>query len=139
MPSYHHGVVQTRLGSQFDQEDLFVVASELTLEMGEPPNCTPDLSVFPKEKIDWQHDEIRKAAAPITVVEILSPRQGSFELMHRIDRYFSHGVKTCWIVYPTSKSVTVYEKGKEPVTTSQSGLVEDPSTGLKADLARLFA
>ena len=59
--------------------------------------------------------------------------------MQRIDRYFSHGVNTCWIVYPTSKSITIYEQGKEAVTISQSGKVTDPCTGLEADLDRLFA
>ena len=138
MPSYHHGIVQSRLCSQWDQPG-FVAPSELTLEMSELPNLTPDICVFPNHKTDWQHDEIRKPEPPLTVVEILSPTQGSFELMQRIDRYFSHGVNTCWIVYPTSKSITIYEQGKEAVTISQSGKVTDPCTGLEADLDRLFA
>ncbi|MFT5468326.1 MAG: Uma2 family endonuclease [Verrucomicrobiales bacterium] len=140
MPSRQHGLVQMQLGGQWITNSDFQVQSEVTLELAERPNLTPDLSVFPRKTIDWRHDEIRVSEPPIMVVEILSPTQGSFELMQRIDRYFNHGVKSCWVVYPTSRSLTIYTaEGSEKTVTVDDKTATDPATGLTADLGIVFS
>lgn len=138
MPSQHHGIIQMNLGAPWVSSQKYRVASELTLDLGEKPFLTPDLSVFLRVPISWRHDKIRVSEPPLLVVEILSPTQGSFELMQRIDRYFAHGVKSCWVVYPTSQSVTIHTTDGAEQTITE-GLATDPVTGLTADLGAVFS
>lgn len=137
MPSLNHGVIQMRIGGEFLTDPKYTVASEVTLDLGTSPNLVPDLLVFDKLKLDLRHDQVQSTEVPILIVEILSPPQGTFELLQRVDRYFEHGVKSCWIVYPTSGSITVYGQDGFEQTLSE-GVVEDPVTELKVDLQRIF-
>ena len=137
MPSKNHGLVQYFLGLAFSRySDRFTVIPELSLELGGPP-LVPDLSVYPKLPIDWLHDEIKMTDPPLTVVEILSPTQGTDELIRKADEYFKGGVKCFWIVQPSLKVVAVLEPGKE-VRTYSSGEVEDPATGMSVALEEIF-
>jgi Uma2 family endonuclease len=44
---------------------------------------------------------------PITVIEILSPKQAVQDLVDKFDEYFKVGVKSCWLVIPTLEIVGV--------------------------------
>ena len=138
VPSFNHGIIQAQLGAEFLPHPDYNVGSEITLDLGTPPNPTPDILVFKKAKLDLRRDKIRTTEPPVSVVEILSPTQGSFELMQRLDRYFEHGIRSCWVVYPTSASVTIYDADGTEKTWSE-GVVEDTTTGLTADLDRVFS
>ncbi len=138
MPSKHHGAIQTNLsGLWFDHPD-YRTLSELTLDLGEKPDLTPDLCVIPRQPLDLMHDEIRMTTAPLQVVEILSPTQGTHEILQRFDRYFAWGVKSCWLVFPPASSVTIYSPNGAEKTIS-TGIAKDPVTGLEADLAAVFS
>lgn len=140
MPSEQHSIVQTNLAGQWVTSEKFRAATELTLELNEKPDLTPDICVYPRKPIDWRRDRIRVSDPPITVVEILSPTQGSFELLQRIDRYFNHGVKCCWVVYPTSRSLSIYTAdGSEETLTVDDKTATDPATGLTVDLEIVFS
>ena len=136
MPSFNHAVVQINLGSLFKASVAHRVLSELTLSiLG--TNYTPDLSVYPKRPVDFRHDTIRMTEVPLTTVEIYSPSQGSQEIMDKVDVYLNNGVKSCWVVAPTLKTITIYLPDGKQVSASE-GIITDPATGLTADLGMVF-
>ena len=136
MPSFNHSVVQLNLGSIFKKSCEHRVLSELTLAiLG--TNYTPDLSVYAKRPVDFRHDTIRMSELPLTAVEIFSPSQGTQEVMDKVNVYLENGIKSCWVVTPPLKNVTIYLPDGKQVSASE-GVITDPATGLTADLGEVF-
>jgi len=137
MPSFNHGAIQANLISEFAPQRDFRVCSELSLELGGTP-LTPDLSVYPREPLNLRHDEVKRTDPPQLVVEILSPTQGYQSLMDKVAAYFQNGVKSCWIVSPPFRTITMLNPdGTEEVV--HNGAAKDPATGLTADVAAVFS
>ena len=137
MPSRNHGRVQTNLILEFGQQQQFSIYSELTLAIA-GVNHTPDISVYPREPVDYRHDEPARVELPLVAVEILSPSQGHQEVVEKAELYLRHGVKSCWIITPPLRTVTVLlSDGREEVF--HRGAVKDPVVGLTADLVRVFS
>ena len=137
MPSRNHGRVQTNLIGEFLQQRRFSTYSELTLTIA-GMNYTPDISVYPHEAADYRHDEPSRAELPLVAIEIFSPSQSQQEVVEKAEMYLRHGVKSCWIVSPPLRTVTILlPEGQEEVF--HRGEVKDPVTGLTADLARVFS
>jgi Uma2 family endonuclease len=112
-------------------------ASELTLEL-EGTIYTPDLSVYPKQPVDWRQDEIRRSDPPPAIVEIFSPTQGYQNIMEKVAVYLRNGVKSCWLISPHLKTITIVgADGKEH--SFNSGIAQDPYTGLSADVRAVFS
>jgi Uma2 family endonuclease len=137
IPSYNHGVAQANLIGEFLQNRDFRVVSELTLEL-EGQNYTPDLCVYPRLPVDWRQDELRRTDAPLTTVEIFSPTQGYQEIMNKVEVYLRNGVKSCWLVSPHLKSITIFGSDAREHGFN-SGRVRDPYTGLAADVSAVFS
>ncbi len=110
MPSRNHGRVQTNLIVEFFQQQQFSIYSELTLTIG-GVNYTPDISIYPRETADYRHDEVTRTELPLVAVEILSPSQSHQEVVEKAELYLRHGVKTCWIVSPPLRTVTLLLPG----------------------------
>ena len=137
MPSFNHGVVQVNLIGQFIRNSDFRVVSELTIEF-QGKNYTPDLSIYPRQPINFRHDDIRRDDPPLMAVEIFSPTQGTQEILDKVDVYFRNGVKSCWIVSPPFRTITILTPdGKEEL--HHTGTAIDPATGLAAELAAVFS
>src|SRR5882672_4435338 len=47
--------------------------------------------------------------APALVVEVVSPRDTAEEVDDKIRRWIAAGVEIAWVVYPSGRSVTVYQ------------------------------
>ena len=137
MPSYNHAAIQVNLITEFARNREFRVCSELTLELEGRP-YTPDLSVYPRESLDLRHDLIRRTDPPLLVVEIFSPRQGSQDVMDKVDVYLRSGVKSCWVISPPLHTVSILRLDGSADTFS-SGIAKDPVTGLTADLSAVFS
>ena len=137
MPSLNHAAIQTNLGAEFIRHRDFRVLSELTLDIG-GKSFTPDLSVYPRTPLDLRRDISRRADPPLLVVEIFSPQQGTQEVMDKVDAYFKHGIKSCWIVSPPMHSIQILTADDREIVLN-SGVATDPITGLTADLAAVFS
>lgn len=111
--------------------------SELSLELDRHP-LTPDLSVYLREPADFRRDKIHLSEPPLVTVEIFSPTQGYQGVMDKVDYYLSHGVKTCWVVNPPLRTVTIYSADGAQKTYVE-GQAADPATGLTAELAAVFS
>ena len=138
MPSKNHGLVQGNmtiaLGIKYRKEYSFL--TELTLEFGEK-NYVPDICIYPKQTYDGRNDEIRVTAPPLTAIEILSPKQGSEEIMKKFDAYFAHGVQSCWFVQPYTDTVFIFTPDKK-IRVFHEETLTDPATGVSVDLNEIF-
>ncbi len=137
MPSRNHAIVQMNLGNQFLKDERYRTCSELTLTLG-GRDYTPDLSIFPRVPVDWDHDDSKVTDAPLLVVEILSPQQGMQPVMDKLDVYFAHGVKSCWIVTPHLKLISAITPDRAR-RNFDSGIVTDAAIGIAADVAAVFS
>jgi len=137
MPSFNHGAIQSNLIGEFIRQPDFRIVSELTLQL-DGQTYTPDLSIYPRQQLNLRRDEIHRTDPPLLVVEILSPTQGYQSVMDKVDAYFRNGVKSCWIVSPPFRTITILKPdGTEEVV--HSGVATDPATGLTADVAAVFS
>ncbi len=59
---------------------------------------------------------------PKLVIEVISPRQGSFSIIEKFQAYFALGIQSCWLVDPITAVVSVYYP-KQPPHTFASGNV----------------
>jgi Uma2 family endonuclease len=116
--------------------ERYTILSEVTLEF-DGRAFTPDIAVFSKLEPDWVHDEIRLTDVPLLAIEILSPRQSMYDLIEKTDIYFAHGVKSCWIVQPSLKSIAVFTPVNEP-TVYVNGEIVDPATQIVIHLDNVF-
>jgi Uma2 family endonuclease len=137
MPSFNHAVAQTNLIGEFLKQRDFRVCSELTVKL-DGVNYTPDLSIYPQQRVDWRHDEVQRTEPPLTAVEIFSPTQSQQSVMDKVEVYFRNGVKSCWVLAPYSKTITIFgPDGREHVFSA--GVARDPYTGLSADVGAVFS
>ncbi len=136
-PSTNHAVAQLYLiAALLRYEKEFSILPELTLELDGQP-FVPDISIYPRLDINWRHDEIKKTEPPLTVIEILSPKQALDDLVQKAASYLEAGVKSCWIVQPVFESIVVLLPGDELKTYSE-GEVTDPPTGIKVKIGEIF-
>ena len=74
---------------------------------------------------------------PLCAIEILSPKQSFTDLVVKAAAYFNHGVKSCWIVVPTLKTIAVFTPNRG-VTNYIAGIVKDPVLGIEVDMKDIF-
>lgn len=135
MPSLNHGLLEVRLGVALSKASNFTVGIEITLAL--KPKATPDISIFPKRKIDWQRDETPVTEMPLTVIEILSPSQGIDKFAEKLAPYFAAGIKSVWLVQSFLKTIAVFlPDGKSQVYVS--GNLHDEATGITLNLDEVF-
>lgn len=137
MPSANHGAIQANLIIEFAQHRQYRIYSELALEIGDR-FYVPDLSLYHRAALDLRHDTIRRTDPPLLVVEILSPTQGYQEVLDKVAVYFQHGIKSCWMVWPPLRQVTILtpDGSQYPFT---EGTITDPIIGITADLTTVFS
>ena len=138
MPSFNHAIVQMSLGIQLAKHSEYRLASELSLALDGQP-LTPDLSIYPREPVDMRHDIIRRTDPPLVTVEILSPTQGSYEVMEKVEKYLKAGVKTCWFVNPPTRTITIYSADGTDRTFLPGQQAVDPAIGVTADVTAVFS
>jgi Uma2 family endonuclease len=114
-PSVNHSYIQIALGAALFNLKEYSVHAELSIEL-EGKEYIPDISVYPKQKLSPTHDIIRMTEIPLMVVEILSPSQIVQELIEKFEIYLNTGVKSCWLVTPVTRSITVFCEIDKPQT-----------------------
>jgi Uma2 family endonuclease len=140
LPSKNHGIIQANLlfilMTKYRNE--YSIISELSLELGNLL-CTPDISLYPKEPMDVMNDEIRMTIPPLGVVEILSPTQTLNDLTDNAYSYFNNGVKSCWLVLPTLKTIYVFSGPSQFEAFVQDELVKDKVLKIELPLTEVFS
>ena len=139
MPSKLHGFVQSKLiaALEIGYGEQYTLFSELSLDLSNWESV-PDISIFPKMEIDYADDQIRVTEPPLCAIEILSPTQSLQELITKANKYFSYGVKSCWLVIPGLKNVYVFSSSEAYQIFRDTQTLNDPAIGVELELAKVF-
>lgn len=121
--SRNHSRVQANLAFLFKKLGEYTVFTELSLDIKNVDLTQFDLRVsselkvdvclYPKQPMNPLQDILKMEEMPLLAVEIISPRQGLYEITEKFRLYFSLGVKSCWLVIPNNQTVTVYRSATE--------------------------
>lgn len=123
-PSYHHAYLSSNMIVALHKLKEYSVFSELALQLEK--DYVADVCIYPKRKIIFSAgDVIKVTEAPLMVVEILSPTQGTQEILDKFAGYFQAGVQSCWLVIPVAQAVTVYSSMERARTYTQGDIVDD--------------
>jgi Uma2 family endonuclease len=140
MPSKLHGHIQSTINILLGVGywDRFSFFSELNLQLN-GWDSVPDISIFPKMQFNYSQDEIRVAEPPLCTIEILSPTQSMQELISKAERYFVHGVKSCWLVIPGVKNIYVFSSPTEYQIFRDTETLHDPVIDVRLELSKVFS
>ncbi|MEZ4866290.1 MAG: Uma2 family endonuclease [Caldilineaceae bacterium] len=146
--SFNHGYVQARLIIALGAFPEYTPISELSLDVSDidltqfnlrsRDELKPDIALYPKRGLSRPLDILRMAEMPLLAVEILSPRQGSYDILEKFRVYFAAGIKSCWLVDPAVQSISVYSAMNSWKTFGE-GAVVDEALNLRLDLAPIFS
>lgn len=147
MGSFNHGYTQARLVVLLDRVGKYTPVSELSLDVSgidlsqfglkAKEEIKPDICLYPKRGRSRPLDILKMVEMPLLAVEILSPKQGTYEILEKFKAYFALGITSCWLVDPAINTVTVYTSIDEWHTFS-SGEVIDEQIDLKLPLEEIF-
>lgn len=119
--SRNHSFVQARITSLLSNDERFSVFVELSLDtrqidltqlgLNAKSELKPDVCIYPKNVgFNEEIDELKMSEMPLLAIEIISPKQGINEILMKFKTYFALGVKSCWLVIPPLKSISVYKQ-----------------------------
>jgi Uma2 family endonuclease len=145
--SFNHGYVQARLTILLGQISQFTPVNELSLDVRgidlsqfdikSKEEIKPDIALYPKRGLSRPTDILKMAEMPLLAVEILSPKQGTYDILEKFKVYFALGVKSCWLVEPAISTVTVYSSINQ-WTTFSSGEILDETLGIRLRILEIF-
>ena len=78
---------------------------------------------------------------PDLVVEVASPGDGRTEIREKVEDWVRAGVKLVWVLYPISRSATVYRSVEDVRNLTEADFLEgeDVVPGFSCQLSDLFA
>ncbi|PSQ91708.1 MAG: hypothetical protein BRD52_07205, partial [Bacteroidetes bacterium SW_4_67_19] len=96
-----------------------------------------DLSVSPTTT-DYTHDTLRVAEPPLVAVWIASPPESTQDVVNKIHGLLGAGVRSCWLVQPATRSITVYGPDMQPRTFSEGTVRDDTLEKVEVSLNEVF-
>lgn len=107
---------------------------ELTLDIEK--GITPDISVYPKEKIkpDFLRDFTKFPEMPVLAVEVISASQNIQDLLEKARKLVLAGTKAVWTIEPFGCTIFVATESGEQIFHDQ----EVESAGIKIDFRKIF-
>ena len=143
--SLNHSAIQVNLAFLLKKIGTFSVYTELSLDTNQldktkykfKEEIKPDVCIYPKRGLSRPYDILKMAEMPLLAMEILSPKQGLQEIVEKIDAYFALGVRSCWLIDPTTAIVVVYSALDEHKVFS-SGEVVDDTIGIRLPFDEIF-
>ncbi len=135
MPSFNHSYICLQTILQLNQNPDIIPLPELTLDVEK--GLTPDISVFPKDKVkpNFFEDITKYPDMPTLAIEIISASQNIQDLLTKAKLLVRHGVKAVWTVEPFTNTVFVTDKIGEKRLHNQ--IIE--SEGISVDFRQIFA
>ncbi len=124
-PSYHHAYLSSNLIAALHQLKTYSVFSKLTLQI-EGKDYTPDICLYLKKPMNFAGGDIlRMTELPLLAIEVLSPTQGTQEVIDKFKIYFAAGIKSCWLIIPPAQTIVVYASSEQAKTFSSGELIDD--------------
>lgn len=148
MGSYNHGYIQVRLGILFDRLGNFTPINELSLDVSgvdlskfdlrTKEEIKPDVCLYPKRGLSQPRDILKMREMPLLAIEILSPRQGVYDILEKLRLYFELGIQSCWLVEPATRVVTVYTSIYDWQAFANNEVI-DEKVGIHIPIHEIFA
>jgi Uma2 family endonuclease len=145
--SFNHGYTQARLIVLLDRLGNFTPVSELSLDVSgidlsrfdlrTKEELKPNIALYPKRGRSRPRDILRMSEMPLVAIEILSPKQGTYDILEKFKAYFVLGIPSCWLVDPALQTVTVYSSNEQWATFSTAEVVDD-QVGIRLPLDEVF-
>lgn len=145
--SLNHSAIQANLTFLFKRLGAYSVFTDLSLNIADVDlsqfdlvvreEIKPDVCLYSKRRIDPINDILKMSEMPLLAVEILSPRQGLYEIIEKVKLYFALGVKSCWVVIPNTQTVTIYT-APDHFRTFVEGEVLDEVLKIHLPIAEIF-
>ncbi|MCP4110139.1 MAG: Uma2 family endonuclease [Desulfobacteraceae bacterium] len=135
-PSLNHGYFQLSIGAALRDLGKFLVVTAVTIEINGKPYI-PDILVYSKRPVNRKHDIIQMTELPMLAIEILSPTQGTKDILDKFEVYFAGGIRSCWLVEPVMGVVAVHSSFDNSQTFS-SGDVVDEVSDIRLPIADIF-
>lgn len=134
MPSLNHSYICLQILRQLLLNESIEPLPELTLDIAN--GLTPDISVFPKDRIrpNFFRDIPRFQETPILAIEVVSASQTIQEMLEKATQLVKAGVKVVWTVEPHSRSVFVTTQTEERLFHDE--IVENE--GIQVNFAKVF-
>lgn len=131
MGSLKHSVVQGQINGLLFSEKRFRILPELTLDVGSldlsqfglkaKTELIPDMCLYPVGHLKKRgRDLLKVSELPLLAIEVISPKQGSDDILAKFEAYFTLGVKSCWLVDPSVDVVHVYPQMDQHKTFDMS-------------------
>ncbi len=139
MPSRNHARAAHNAAAALDRfKDRYTICVQLSLNL-DGWQTIPDLCLYPKGDLstDWLTDDDEVTTPPALVVEVLSPKQNVQPLVDKIREYLRHGVKSCWLVEPATRVVSLFPAAGGSRTFAE-GMLRDESLGIEIAIADIF-
>lgn len=145
MGSLNHSYLQSKLSALFLTTTPYLALTELSLDTAPIKDKFPeagdsivaDVAIYPTRQINLAKDVVKMVEMPLLVIEILSPMQAPQLLVNKVEFYFALGVRSCWIVYPTAQTISVFSAPYQFQSFS-TGMIEDPALDLQLPLKQIF-
>ena len=135
MSSFNHSYICAEILGQLYENKTVKALPELTLDIQK--GLTPDISVYPREKIvpNFMKDYPKYPEMPLLAIEVISANQNIQTVLEKAELLVNHGVKTVWAIEPFTNTIFV---------TTASGVQKFPSQeltseGIKIDFKKVFA
>ena len=132
--SLNHSIICLRTILQLSRNPNILPLPELTLDVDK--GLTPDISVFPKDKIkaNFFEDITKYPEMPTLAIEIISASQNIQDLLSKAKILINNGVKAVWTIEPFTNTVFVTDK----IGEKRLHNTEVESEGIKVDFREIF-
>jgi Uma2 family endonuclease len=131
-PSPTHGYIVLEIASALHvfvrpRKLGFVFADNNDFALSEGVVLKPDVTFVSKARLaSLPH---RLQVAPDIAVEVISPSNTPYDMQHKIEAYFRHGVRLFWGVYPLERVVRVITPNADGTYTTRMLTENDMLTG----------
>lgn len=141
-----HGQIEWRLAAYLGpfilSQDLGEgFGSETGFRLGPDTVLAPDAAFISIERLP--PDDERKGFMPLApdwAAEVVSPSERPAETLRKVYVYLEAGVRPLWVIYPTSRTVTVYTQEQPPRVLAEDDTLDgaDVLPGFKLPVRALF-
>lgn len=134
MPSFNHSYICNRLLQQLFANDKIEALPELTLNIDK--GLTPDISIYPKEKVtpDFLNDQAKYSEMPLVAIEVISASQNIQDLLDKSKVLVKNNVKAVWTIEPYTN--TIFVTSAHGIQKFPSQIIE--SEGIQVDFKKIF-
>jgi len=137
----HHEIrddIGFALRSFVKEKKLGGIYIETAFRLFEDIVLIPDVAFVTADQLKTaDHDRAAFLFAPKLAIDVVSPSNSALEMIKKRELYLSAGTQTVWIVYPTSRTVKIYQQGSERVETTAL-TDQELFPGFSLSLAELF-